>query len=136
MRLRQRTSGHSTLEALWIDRFAVSANSWSSWARCLEPLPASPSPCSSSTPNPAAVAEPEHERPAVLAASPPSRQPPASQTARSEDLGDGSDSSAQQRAASAGRAAQRDGKADKNGESRKNKAGGSGKDKAGKGNDK
>jgi hypothetical protein len=83
-----------------------------------------------------AVAEPEHERPAVLAASPPSRQPPASQTARSEDLGDGSDSSAQQRAASAGRAAQRDGKADKNGESRKNKAGGSGKDKAGKGNDK
>lgn len=77
------------------------------------------------------VAGPGHERLAVLAASPPSSQPPASRAASSGNPADGSGSepSGKQRAASADRAGQRDSKADKNGEGRTDKAGGSGKDK-------
>jgi hypothetical protein len=76
------------------------------------------------------------ERAAVLAASPPSSQPPAY---RAVDSADGSGSSASRRVESADRADQRDGKANKDGESRGgDKAGGRGKDKPskGKGNDK
>ena len=69
------------------------------------------------------------ERAAVLAASPPSSQPPASRAASTQD---GSDPSDNQPAVSAGRADQRDGKADMNSESRGDKAGGRGKDKPGK----
>jgi hypothetical protein len=78
------------------------------------------------------------ERAAVLAASPPSSQPPASRTGNSADSADGSGFSGSQRVESAGRANQGDGKADKDGESRGDKAGGRGKDKPskGKGNDK
>lgn len=83
-----------------------------------------------------AVAGPGRERAAVLTVSPSSSQPPASRAASSQDAGDGSDSSGNQRAQSGGRTDQRDGKADKKGESRGDKAGGRGKDKPGKGNDK
>ena len=78
------------------------------------------------------------ERAAVLAASPPSSQPPASRTGNSADSADGSGFSGSQRVESAGRANQGDGKADKDGESRGDKAGGRGNDKPskGKGNDK
>ena len=50
------------------------------------------------------------ERAAVLAASPPSSQPPATRAASSADSADGSGSSADQRVGSAGRTDQRDGK--------------------------
>jgi hypothetical protein len=83
-----------------------------------------------------AVAGLEPERAAVLTASPPSSQPRASRAARSEDSADGSDSSGTQRAEAADRASQRAGKADRNGESRGDKAGGRGKKKPGKGNNK
>jgi hypothetical protein len=80
------------------------------------------------------------ERAAVLAASPPSSQPPATRAASSADSADGSGSSADQRVGSAGRTDQRDGKAGKDGESRRAKAGDRSKDKpskeASKGNDK
>ena len=83
-----------------------------------------------------AVGTPGRERAAMLAASPPSSQPPASRAGGAEDAGDGIDGSGMLRAESAGRADQRAGKTDKNGESRGDKAGGRGKDKAGKGKDK
>jgi hypothetical protein len=73
------------------------------------------------------------ERAAVLAASPPSSQPPASRAVGSADSADGSGSSPSRRVESADRAGQRDGKANKDGESRKDKAGGRGKDKPSKG---
>jgi hypothetical protein len=84
-----------------------------------------------------AVAALGRERAAVLAASPPSSEPPASRAARSQDPADGSDSSGNQRAQSAGRADQRAGEADKNRESRGDQAGSRGKDKPNKskGND-
>ena len=82
-----------------------------------------------------AVGTPLRER-AVLAASPPSSQPPVSRAGSAEDAGDGIDGSGMLRAESAGRADQRAGKTDKNGESRGDKTGGRGKDKAGKGKDK
>jgi hypothetical protein len=78
------------------------------------------------------------ERAAVLAASPPSSQPPASRAVSSADSADGSGSSASRRVESADRADQRDGKANQDGESRgEDKAAGRGKDKPskGKGND-
>ena len=81
-----------------------------------------------------AVGAPGRERAAVLAVSPPSSQPPASRAASSQDAADGSDSSGTQRAEAADRANQRAGKADKNGESRGDKAGG--RDKKKKGNNK
>jgi hypothetical protein len=81
-----------------------------------------------------AVGAPGGERAAVLAASPPSSQPRASRAAGSQDSADGSDST--QRAEAADRANQRVGKADKKGESRGDKAGGRGKKKPGKGNNK
>ncbi len=83
-----------------------------------------------------AVGAPGGERAAVLAASPPSSRPPASRAASSQDSVDGSDSSGTQREEAADRANQRAGKADKNGESRGDKAGGHGKKKPGKGNNK
>jgi hypothetical protein len=83
-----------------------------------------------------AVGAPGRERAAVLAASPPSSQPRASRGASSQDAADGSDSSGTQRAEAADRANQRAGKADKNGESRGDKASGRGKKKPGKGNNK
>ena len=83
-----------------------------------------------------AVAALGRERAAVLAASPASSEPPASRAARSQDSADGSGSSGNQRAQSAGRADQHAGKADKNRESHRDKAGSRGKDKPGKGNDK
>lgn len=83
-----------------------------------------------------AVGTPGRERAAVLAASPPSSQPPASRTGSAEDAGDGNDGSGTLRAESSGRADQRAGKTDKNGESRGDKVGGRGKDKTGKGKDK
>ena len=79
-----------------------------------------------------AVAALERERAAVLAASPPNT-PAASRAAGSQDPVDGSDSSGNQRAQSAGRADQRAGNADKKGESRGDKAGSRGKDKPNKG---
>jgi hypothetical protein len=75
-----------------------------------------------------ALAASERERAAVLAASPPSTTPPASRVARIQDPGNGNAPSGNQRAESAGRAGQRDGKADDNGDSRR--------DKPGKGTDK
>ena len=81
-----------------------------------------------------AVRAPGRERAAVLAASPPSSQPPASRAASSQDSADGSDSSGTHHAQSADRANQRAGKADKNGESRGDKTSGHGKKKPGKGN--
>ena len=83
-----------------------------------------------------AVAALGRERAAVLAASPPNT-PAASRAARSQDSADGSDSSGDQRAQSAGRGDQRAGKADKNRESHRDKAGSRGKDKPNKskGND-
>ena len=80
-----------------------------------------------------AVAALGRERVAVLAASPPSSTPAASRAASSQDPADGSDSSGNQRAQSGGRTDQRAGKADKNRESHRDKAGGRGKDKPGKG---
>jgi hypothetical protein len=79
-----------------------------------------------------AVAMDGRERAAVLAASPPSGQPPASRPASSGNAADGSGSSGRQRAVSAGRADQRDGKAGKDGDGRRDKAGGRSKDKPGK----
>jgi hypothetical protein len=83
-----------------------------------------------------AVGAPGDERAAVLAASPPSSRPPASRAASSQDAADGSDSSGTQRAEAAHRANQRAGKADKKDESRGDRAGGHGKTKPGKGNNK
>ena len=82
-----------------------------------------------------AVAGPGRERAAVLAASPRAANPehPGRPVPR---IRRGSDPSDNQRAVAAGRADQRDGKADKNGESRGDKAGGHGKDKPGKGKNK
>ena len=80
-----------------------------------------------------AVAALGRERVAVLAASPPSSEPPASRAASSQDPADGSDSSGKQRAQSAGRADQRAGTADKNRESHRDQAGSRGKDKPNKG---
>jgi hypothetical protein len=128
----------STLAALWIDRFAGSANCWSSWARCLGPSSASPwALIVEHAETSSAVAALGRERAAVLAASPPSSQPPASRAASSQDAADGSDTSGNQRAQSADRADQRAGKADTKGESRGDKAGGRGKKQPGKskGND-
>jgi hypothetical protein len=76
------------------------------------------------------------ERAAVLTASPPSSQPPASRAASSADSTDGSGSSASQPVELADRANQRDGKTGKDGESRGDRAGGRGKDKPSKGKDK
>jgi len=73
------------------------------------------------------------ERVAVLAAGPPSSTPAASRAGSSQDPADGSDSSGGQRARSAGRGDQRAGKADKNRESHRDKAGDRGKDKPNKG---
>jgi hypothetical protein len=75
-----------------------------------------------------AVAGLERERAAVLTASPPSSQPRASRAASSQDSADGAEA--------ADRADQGAGKADKKGESRGDKAGGRGKKKPGKGNNK
>ena len=84
-----------------------------------------------------AVAALGRERAAVLAASPPSSETPASRAASSQDRADGSDSSGNQRAQSTGRGDQRAGKADKDRESHRDKAGSRGKDKPNKskGND-
>jgi hypothetical protein len=78
---------------------------------------------------------PGREGAAVLSASSLGSQPPASRGARSEDSAAGGGSSANQRAESAGRADQRDSKAGKNREGRRDKPG-RGKDKPGKGKDK
>jgi hypothetical protein len=77
-----------------------------------------------------AVAGSGASRAAVLAAHPSISRPPASRAASSQDPGNGTDASGSQRAQSAD---QRAGKADKNSESRTDKAGGRGKDKPGKG---
>jgi hypothetical protein len=81
------------------------------------------------------VVAPGREGAAVLSASSPGSQPPGSRGARSEDSAAGGGSSANQRAESAGRADQRDSKAGKNREGRRDKPG-RGKDKPGKGKDK
>jgi hypothetical protein len=80
------------------------------------------------------VAAPGRERAAMLAASPPSSHPPASRAASSEDPADGNDSLGSQRAESVGRADQRDGTVEKNGEGRRDNPG-KGKDNPGKGKD-
>jgi hypothetical protein len=80
-----------------------------------------------------AVAGPGRERAAVLAASSPSTTPPASRPASAQDPGNDTDASGNQRAESADRANQGDGKASKNGDRRKDKGDGRAKDKAGKG---
>lgn len=79
------------------------------------------------------VAMAGRERAAVLAAHPSSSQPPASRAASAEGQTNNGDSSGRQRAAPADRADQRGGKADKNGEGRRDKAEGRGKNKPGKG---
>jgi hypothetical protein len=80
-----------------------------------------------------AVAAPERERVAVLAASPSSSQPPASEATRSPDPG-GSVSSANQGTQSANQHAD---KANKNSKERRDKPDKArGKDKPGKGKDK
>jgi hypothetical protein len=78
-------------------------------------------------------AGPGRERTAVLAASPQSSKSPASRAASTQDPGNGNNPSANPRplAHSADRTNQRDGKADKNGEGRRDKPG-RGKDKPGK----
>jgi hypothetical protein len=78
-----------------------------------------------------AVAGPGRHRAAVLAASPQSSKPPPSRAASTQDQGNGNDPSANQRATSADRPHQRDGKAGKNGEGRGDKPGPR-KDKPGK----
>jgi hypothetical protein len=81
-----------------------------------------------------AVAAPEREGVAVLTASPPSSQPPASTAASSLDPGDGDVSSVNQRVQAAD---QRADKANKNSQGRRDKPGkAKGKDKPGKGKDK
>jgi hypothetical protein len=82
-----------------------------------------------------AVAGPGRERAAVLAASPSSTTPSASRAASTQDPGNGSDASGNQRAEAAGRADQPDGKAGKNGERRKDKPDSRGKGKPGKAKD-
>ena len=77
------------------------------------------------SPRPVAVAGPE--RGAVLAAHPPSSQPPVSRAASSGGQAEGSAASSSQRVESANRADKRTGKAHKHGEARRDK------DKPGKG---
>jgi hypothetical protein len=83
-----------------------------------------------------AVAAPERERAAVLAASPSSTTPSASRAASSQDAGNANEPSGNQRGESADRADQRDRKADRNGDGPKAKADGGGRDKPGKGGNK
>ena len=81
-----------------------------------------------------AVAAPERERVAVLTASPPSSQPPASTAASSPDPGNGNVSSVNQRTQAAD---QRADKANKNSQGRRDKLDkATSKDKPGKGKDK
>jgi hypothetical protein len=84
-----------------------------------------------------AVAGPERERVAVLAASPPSTTPASgSRAASSQDAGNADDPSGNQHGESTDRADQRDRKADKNGDGGKDKADSRSKDKSGKGKNK
>ena len=83
-----------------------------------------------------AVAAPTRERVAVLAASPPEQPSPAAPAGSAGNAGDGNDSLGSQRAESADRDDKRDRNVDKNSEGRRDKAGGRGKDKPSKGNDK
>ena len=80
-----------------------------------------------------AVAAPEPEPVAVLAASPSSSQPPGVRAASSPDAGTANVSSGSQRTQAA---AQRDDKANKNSQGRRDKPGkGKGEDQPGKGRD-
>jgi hypothetical protein len=81
-----------------------------------------------------AVAAPGHG--AALAATPPDNQPSASRTAGSGSRTAGNASSGSQHAKSADRPDKRDGKAHKDREGGRDKPGGHGKDKPGKGEDK
>jgi hypothetical protein len=83
-----------------------------------------------------AVAAPVRARGAVLAVSPPSSHPPASRAAGLGDRSDGNNSSGEQRAESPDRPDKRDSKAHKDREGGRDKPGGHGKDKPGKGKDK
>ena len=82
-----------------------------------------------------AVAGPERERAAVLAASPSSTTLSASWAASTQDPETGTDAPGDQRVESAGRGDQRDGKAGTKGEHRKDEADGHSKGKAGKAKD-
>jgi hypothetical protein len=79
------------------------------------------------------VAASGRERAEALAASPPSNHPPTSPAASSGNPVDGNDSSGHQRAQPADRADRGGGKAGKNGNGRRDKADGHGKNKPGKG---
>jgi hypothetical protein len=85
--------------------------------------------------NPSGAVGPGRTRAAVLAASPSSTIPSASRSAGTRDAGNGTDAPGNQRVEAAGRADQRDGKAGKNGERRKDEADGRGKGNPGKAKD-
>jgi hypothetical protein len=83
-----------------------------------------------------AVVASGRERAAVLAASPSSSQPPASPAAGSGNRTDGNDSAGNQRAESADRPDKQHSQGHKEREGQRDKPGGHGNDKPGKGKDK